>query len=860
MNANTHPAHDSIGTRLARMAQAHGDKPAIVEQGRDLGYGALDGAADAIARRIVRASGGIPGGVSLLFASKLATVEAIAGTCRSGRAFVPLDADDPDDRLRAIVADCSAVVLLTQGSLVDRARAIAGAGCTVIDVDDARADAGDAPLPHVAPQAPALICYTSGSTGRPKGVVQTHANLLHFADVYATSLHLDARDRFSLLYTLSFAAGINAVVRSLALGATLCAYDMRRDGVPRLAEWLDRERVSLLQTVPTVFRALCNGLPPERVLPYLRAIHLAGEPLFAQDVERFRRHTPAHCVLMNQLGSTETCFVAQHFIAHADAPVASGMVGVGRAVDGVEVEIRDDAGGLVAAGEVGEIVVCSPHLSPGYWRRPDLDAAAFADDARRPGWRTYRSGDIGRIDDNGDLHFIGRKGSRVKVRGHSIDLAEVEAALAACPGVAEAAVASIGDETRMEPVRLVAHVAMRDGAAGDPRSMRRALAQSLPAYMLPSAIAMHERLPTASGGKVDRAALARLRIAPDAVCAPVAPRDEVERTVAGVFARLLNVADVGRDDDFFLLGGDSLLGTQLQLALLESLGVRVGFHDDATVAGIAGGVRDARARPPSHAPIPVLVPLWRHGERPPLFLVHGRHGQAHVSPHFMKLLGDDQPVWSFQARGLDGVAAPHASIVEMAADYVSEVRRVRAHGPYFLGALCVGAYVVAEMARLLRTAGEEVLPLLLLDPPNRVLARTTAHADAARVAGKMKARRAQGRIAGPLEDPRYLEAAIRTAAAFNDAVARHRPQPYDGAVYVLSSRARMQGVADPLDLRRIFTGRFKRYEVGTTHGDALDPRNPMFASTLRRCVDLIRESAIDPAPDAGRRQARWIDA
>jgi amino acid adenylation domain-containing protein len=838
------------------MAEAHPDKPPVVEQGRDLCYSALDRAGDAIARRIVRASGGIPGGVSLLFASKLATVEAIAGTCRSGRAFIPLDADDPDDRLRAIVADCVPAVLLAESPLTDRARAIAGPGCTIIDLADARADPGVARLPDVAPQAPALICYTSGSTGRPKGVVQTHANLLYFADVYAASLHLDARDRFSLLYTLSFAAGSNAVVRSLALGATLCAYDMRRDGVSRLAEWLDRERVSLLQTVPTVFRALCNGLSPERVLPYLRAIHLAGEPLFAQDVERFRRHTSAHCVLMNQLGSTETCFVAQHFVAHADAPLAPGVIAVGRPVEGVAVEIRDGEGGLVAPGEVGEIVVCSPHLSPGYWRRPDLDAAAFADDARRPGWRTYRSGDIGRVDRAGELHFVGRKGSRVKMRGHSVDLAEIEAALVACAGVAEVAVVGVGDEMRMEPVRLVAHVAMRDGATGDPRAVRRALARALPAYMLPSVIAMHARLPTAAGGKVDRAALARMDIAPDAAATPDAPRDDIERSVAGVFARLLNIADVGRDDDFFMLGGDSLLGAQLQLAILESLGVRVDFHDDATVAGIAGGVRDARARPPTHAPTPMLVPLWRHGDRPPLFLVHGRHGQAHVSPHFMKLLGDDQPVWSFQARGLDGVTAPHAGIVEMAADYVAEVRRVRTHGPYFLGALCVGAFVVAEIARLLRAEGEEVLPLLLLDPPNRALARVAAHADPARVAGKMKARQAQGRIAGPLEDPRYLEAAIQTAAAFNDAVARHRPQPYDGAVYVLSSRARMQGVADPLDLRRIFTGRFKRYEVGTSHGDALDPRNPIFASTLRRCVELIRESARAATPRADRQQMR----
>jgi thioesterase domain-containing protein len=208
----------------------------------------------------------------------------------------------------------------------------------------------------------------------------------------------------------------------------------------------------------------------------------------------------------------------------------------------------------------------------------------------------------------------------------------------------------------------------------------------------------------------------------------------------------------------------------------------------------------------------------------------------------MQLLGNDQPVWVFQARGLDGLCEPHASVAEMAAEYLAEMRKQRPHGPYFLGALCVGAYVVAMMAQSLREAGEVVLPLLLLDPPNRVRARSPAQGDEALVASKMKARRAMGRINGPVDDPAYLKASILTAAAFDDAIANHRPLPYDGPAYVLSSRQRIHG-ADPLDLGKIFTGMIERHEVGTTHVQALDPRNPVFASTLLRCVGLIREAA-----------------
>ena len=335
----------------------------------------------------------------------------------------------------------------------------------------------------------------------------------------------------------------------------------------------------------------------------------------------------------------------------------------------------------------------------------------------------------------------------------------------------------------------------------------------------------------------------RKRLAPRRASAR-ARRDATQAAVAHIFEELLNVDGVGADDDFFLLGGDSLMGAELQARLKETFGVRVGnFHQDATVAGIAADIRRGIAQAPAQSrAIPMLVPLWPNGRETPLFMVHGRHGQAFFSPHFMKLLGDEQPVWALQARGLDGISEPHATIEAMVDDYVAEIRKVRQHGPYFLGGLCVGGFIAAAMARVLRAAGEDVLPLLLLDPPNRVRARTEAHADPVHVATKMQARRAAGRILGPMEDPAYLDASVRTAAAIDDAIARYRPLPYDGAVYMLSSRHRMQ-LMDPLELRTIFIGPLERHEVGQSHGHALDPRNPVFAQTLTRCIGRIREAA-----------------
>lgn len=172
---------------------------------------------------------------------------------------------------------------------------------------------------------------------------------------------------------------------------------------------------------------------------------------------------------------------------------------------------------------------------------------------------------------------------------------------------------------------------------------------------------------------------------------------------------------------------------------------------------------------------------------------------------------------------------------------------MRAHGPWFIASLCAGVYVAAEMARTLREAGETVLPLLLLDPPNDVNHPGYWQLSERQFVEKMQTRHAKGTTAGPTQDPRYMQAVIRTAAAFEQAIAQHRPRPYEGAAYVLSRHQRMQG-SDALSLRRIFTGRCKRYEVGATHAQSLDPRNPVFASTLRRCIELIRAAA-PPARD-----------
>lgn len=845
---------ESVGSRLASIAARLPAKAAIVERDKNVNFAQLDFCATSIAAAIADIAGTRDGLVCLLFDSKIAGLKAIFGTARAGRTYVALDPSDPDERLQFILRDAQPLALLTEAALLPRAHELAGGGCAVVDIDRAASVTGEHPIPRVPADAPLYLIYTSGSTGQPKGVIQTQRNLLFFADAFARNIGIGESDRLSLLFTLSFGAANMNVFGGFLNGATLCAYDMRRDGIPLLADWLDRERVSVLHTVPTVFRELFLGLAPGRKLTHLKAIGVAGEAAFDSDIALFRRHTLDHCIFSNQLGATEASVIAQQVFDHSGPAPSPGILPVGRSPAGVRVLIARDDGSEAPRNEVGAIVVASRHVSPGYWRRPALDAAAFAPDPVEPGARRYSSGDLGRIDDDGNIHFLGRSGSRVKIRGHSVDLTEVEAMLAACPGVLKAAVLAPPGENQREPDKLIAYLAVGPNAERNPLLLRRQLARMLPSYMLPSAFVFMSALPVTSRGKIDRAALAALKLpAPSDPRQSGGLRDDLERAVAGLFEQLLKQAVASRDDDFFLLGGDSLSVVELQTRLRDVFGAAPEkLYDDSTVAGIATGIRAARRAAPSAArPIPILIPLRETGNQPPLFLVHGRLGQALVSPHFLSLLGGEQPVWAFQLRGLDGLQPPHSTIEAMAADYAAEIRARRPTGPYFIGALCAGAFVAVAIAHLLRDAGETVLPLLLLDPPGRPFAMADSRVTEDAMIARLQNRNAMGRIAAPIDDPTYARASAHAALGFENAIRNHRPRPYDGPVFMLSSRDRME-TADPQHLLDVFTGKVERFEVAATHVQVLDPHNPVFANRLAHCLASIRAGAGGASADARR--------
>jgi amino acid adenylation domain-containing protein len=861
-----------IAARFERIAERHADRTAVRTLGKTFTYREFNAEANRISRMIERAVGEVaPGRIALYFEQGHQAILSLMAVLKTGHAFVPLDAADGSDRMRGIIDDCQPLAMLTCRRHLAAARLLNAGNLPLICVDDLPGDLPDAnACREINADADAYVFYTSGSTGRPKGVRQTQANLQHFADVYSRTLGITHEDRLTLFYSPAFSASNMDVFGALLNGAALFPWDIRTLGTAALADWLDENDITILHAVPTVYRHLVRQLPQARILKTIRGVDLGGEAVYATDVDLHRAHFREDCLLVNHLAATEASVIAQYRIP-VSAVIAGEMLPVGPPADGMEIEILDDAGLPVRDGGAGEIMLRSRHISPGYLRQPELNANAFGDDASRPGWRTYRTGDVGYFSASGDLHFLGRKDHRVKVRGHTVDVAEIEAAIRILADVRDVAVVLKEDAGDVESGRLVAFLTTSKSPALVADDLLLALRQRLPAYMVPAAIVVLDKLPVTSSGKLDRMRLAEMEVK-DARegRAHEAPVGITEQRVAEVFQSLLKLERAGRDDDFFLSGGDSLRAMSLHVELEDRFkkSIPLGtLFANPTVKGIAALIDSLQGA--ADGMPPVLVPLRETGKNVPLFLTHGARGQAFVSPHFLSILGDEQPVYALQATGLN--PEDMMSIQRMAAEYIKAIRQVQPKGPYFIGALCIGSLLGIEMARQLREAGETVGPLVLIDPPpnppaDRSIYKRTKELIIAhynrfknrnrldeRFIRQVAKRSSQGRIRLDVNDGEAMMASQRATLDFKIALLNYRLPVYDGPTLILGTTSRLgKAGADAASvLMKRLTGKSEIFNVGPKHGEIHDVGNELFAKQMRKVMMIVADYFSSQTPSEG---------
>jgi amino acid adenylation domain-containing protein len=575
----------SIPARFEQQVARYPERVAIQSQDRQFTYAALNQAANRLAHAILarECQGTEP--VVVLLHDETLTIIAILAVLKAGQSYVPLDPTLPPARMAYILEDTQARLLITTTTHEALAEALAPRGCHIINMDRSHADAvADNPGLAIGPDTCAQVLYTSGSTGQPKGVMQTHGNLLHLIRNTTNDFRITADDRISHLTPTAVTRTFGALLN----GATFLPFDVKQEGLSRLAAWLRQADITLYYFVPTAFRQFLHTLAGAQALPRLRLICLSGETVQPRDVALFRQYFSADTLLVNGLGTTETGSIARYVIDR-QTPIGDSLVPVGYAVDDVDIRVVDELGRAVAPGQLGEIVVRSRYLSLGYWRQPALTEQVFMADPDAPHTRVYRTGDLGRLSADGCLQHLGRKDFQVKIRGQRVEVAEIEMALLALGTVKETVVVALHDTP--EAPRLIAYLVPYHLPGPASHELRHALQATLPDYMLPSAFVRLDRLPLTSTGKVDRQALPAPDANPPALVQTVmAPRSPLEATLARIWAAVLGQEQVGSDHTLLDLGGHSLHAARIIAGIREAFGVEVSLRqlwDAPTVAGLA---------------------------------------------------------------------------------------------------------------------------------------------------------------------------------------------------------------------------------------------------------------------------------
>nr|AQM37584.1 nonribosomal peptide synthetase [Myxococcus virescens] len=709
------PRLPAVHEVIAGQARKTPEAIAVEAEDGSLTYAALEARANAVAQALVD-RGVAPGAlVALAVERSVEMMAGLLGILKAGAAYVPLDPAYPRERLAFMLEDSGARVVITQAHL-----AATFAGADVLVLTEAARDAFEARSGDLA-----YCLFTSGSTGQPKGVLIEHISLANHMAWMAEALPLGPEDRVLQRTSLSFDASVWELFAPLMAGArlVLAPKGLTAD-TEHLVRVLQERGITVLQLVPSLLTALVEE-PGLTGASTLRRVCVGGEPLPSATVRKLLDRVKAE--VWNFYGPTEATIEA---VVHRCEPDAVGAHGptepIGRPILRMEALVLDAKLRPVPAGVPGELYLAGPGLARGYLNRPELTTSRFIEHTfpGGPTLRMYRTGDVVRRKPDGTLLFVGRADRQVKVRGHRIELGEVEAAIARHASVRDAAalVRGTGGDAR-----LVAFVTYQDGAERvEAPALRAFVERQLTASMVPGQFVFLEDLPHAPNGKVDYRELGALPIDEARVTRLEGlPRDAMELETVRLFEEVLGMRAVGIHDSFFDLGGHSMLALKLKLAVEKRLNrpfPLVSLFQNPTPAQLAKVLRTGESKasplvpltPAAHAmlaspPEPSTAP-----RTPVLYLVPG----GGSTPFYLLSLArhlDGVAVFGLQPQGLDGEAPPHETVEDIATWYADAMAAVQPQGPYNLGGHSLGGHIAYELAQELQSRGRDVSLVAMLD-------------------------------------------------------------------------------------------------------------------------------------------------
>lgn len=692
------------------MARERPEATAITCGDQTMTYQELNIRSSQIAQRLLDVTKGENQIIGLCIGRSLDMIIGLIAILKSGSAYLPLDPEYPQERTKFILQDSGAELVLTEEKLQE---AFVLLDIQNININDRLGSFKETEikLPLVLPDDLAYVIYTSGSTGKPKGVPISHHNIISSTKARC-SFYNDNPSAFLLLSSISFDSSKAGIFWTLSTGGNLVIAEKRLEqDMILMQEAIVKNDISHLLTLPTLYRLMLENIDSEK-LRSLRSVIVAGETCPMQLPELHFENLPT-TELHNEYGPTEaTVWCIAYQINKADA---FKTIPIGKAIVGVKIHLLDENLQHVPYGAVGEIYIAGNGLSQGYLHQKDLSKTKFIDNpfADVDGYdRLYKSGDLGRYLPDGNIEFLGRADSQIKLRGFRIELDEIESIILDHPEVAEASVSVLSKNEGFSNGLLVAYVVPKYGF--DAAKVIAYLKLELPKHMVPSRIIPLEKFVTLPNGKVDKKRLQKIPIeSVNDNSEKEKATTKTQKALLAIWEEILGLNDLSITDNFFEIGGDSIMTIQV-IAKVRKEGMAISpnqLFEYQTIAELASFVDKNNKKEDQWD---YIVPLRKEGSKTPLFCIHAGGGHVFFYNKLTDHLDEDVPIYALQPSGLYGDKAMHESVNSMAKAYLNSIVKVQPRGPYNILAYCFSAAVGNEMAILLKNMNEEI-NLIVMD-------------------------------------------------------------------------------------------------------------------------------------------------
>jgi acyl-coenzyme A synthetase/AMP-(fatty) acid ligase/thioesterase domain-containing protein/acyl carrier protein len=652
-------------------------------------------------------------GIGIFLRDPLEIVPCMMGVLKDNDYFVVLDVTFPEETLRSMIEDASIKIILTSSRYINNIRPIIDDSISIINIDqfDTSLNIVD-PVVTFSPEDIVQIMFTSGSTGKPKGAIEDYRYLTRAVFAKTEVLNYEDTDRILRLSSFTFSGPHVDVFIALVIGLSLSYHDVKVEGLNNLSEWMMQDGATFYSSTATTYRSLIKVLRPEDVFPSFRLIILAGEKRLKSDLVSIKKHFPNVKYIRLGFAGTETSFVCSSIVP-LDVALNYELLPSGKPHSDLQVIIWDPEGNTLPQGQEGEIVVHGDSIARGYINEPELTKNKFIQDKINTGWQYYRTGDLGKILPDGQLMHLGRLDNMIKIKGIRIELESIENLITSYPGVILVASKVFTDEKGTK--KLAVYFTSEDEVALSITDLRKYLAEHLPSQQLPSYLIWLKSMPVTNSGKISLEKLPPPKmIRPDLLYPYVAPSTITENKLVAIWEEQIGISGIGVKDDFFDVGGDSLIGVIIFVAIEEVFGKVLPISTLLRAPNIRelSKIIDGTVEIMPNSPV---IAINQKGNKFPLFFIPGKGGFPTRVRHLAKKLDQEIPVYAFQ-NTVDGQKNKFSANVEnQAKQFLNEIRKIYPKGPIILAGESLGGKIAYEIAQQMLNRGENPPLIFLLD-------------------------------------------------------------------------------------------------------------------------------------------------